>query len=344
MPEEVSSRPDAVRPAAGADPLLGDVYQCAGLRIRSPIPLAAHTVSAPADVELIEGEVRPVPYERPSPDVIAERVVEGVAWYTFARCDKLIVGRLYRAVDFVIDPTTRRVVFHRDPACDRELVAIIIAGTLTAYLLSATGNLVLHASAVEVAGAALAFVGSSGQGKTTVATLLCAEGYALVSDDVLPVECRDGNVTCVPGGVELRVREKSQPLAEWLAPEVPRRRTADERLAVKVPGTPLQRLRLGALVIPWPDRESNEIRARALSAGQAALALARYQRVEGWTSPALRRAQFEAIAAIVTSVPVFDMHVPWGPPFRKSLAAEIVTASTNPPADRGKLLRRSQEP
>ncbi len=38
----------------------------------------------------------------------------------------------------------------------------------------------------------------SGQGKTTVATLLCADGYALVTDDLLPVDVQADEVTCVP--------------------------------------------------------------------------------------------------------------------------------------------------
>ncbi len=278
-------------------------------------------------MEVIEGVVRPVPYERPSEDVVAERVVDRVAWYTFARRGETVIGRLYRLADFVIDAGSRQVIFHRDPACDPEVVAILLAGTVTAYLLSAEGSLVLHASAVEVDGKALAFVGQSGQGKTTVATLLATEGYPLVTDDLLPVDSHDGEVTCVPGGIELRVREKSQELADWLGSDVPRRRTADERLAVAVPVTPSDRLPLGAVVIPWPDRESREVSARLLSAGEGAMSLARYQRVEGWTPPDVLRSQFEAITAVVGSVPVLEMHIPWGPPFRRHLATEIVAAS-----------------
>jgi hypothetical protein len=229
--------------------------------------------------------------------------------------------------DFIIDTRSRQVVFHRDPTCAPEVVAILLSGTVTAYLLSAEGGLVLHASAVEVDGKAVAFVGLSGQGKTTVATLLCTGGYLLVTDDVLPVNAQGGEVTCVPGGIELRVRDKSQELADWLASDVPRRRTADERLAMAVPVTRADRLPLATVIIPWPDRQFSEVSARRLSAGEAAMSLARFQRVEGWTSPKVLRAQFEAITAVVGSVPVFEMHIPWGPPFRRNLAIEIMMAA-----------------
>ena len=312
---------------ASTDRTSGPVYHCAGLRVRSPLALSAPIVSGPADVEVIEGVVRPVPYERPSADVIAERVVDGVAWYTFARCGETVIGRIYRLADFIIDTGSRQVVFRRDPACVPEVVAILLSGTVTAYLLSAEGGLVLHASAVEVDGKAVAFVGLSGQGKTTVATLLCTEGYPLVTDDVLPVDAHGGEVTCVPGGIELRVRDKSQELADWLASDVPRRRTADERLAMAVPVTRADLLPLATVIIPWPDRQFTAVSARRLSAGEAAMSLARFQRVEGWTSPKVLRAQFEAITAVVGSVPVFEMHIPWGPPFRRNLAIEIMTAA-----------------
>jgi len=318
-----------IRPTADAttDGTSGAVYHCAGLKVRSPLALSAPTVGGPADVEVIEGVVRPVPYERPSADVIAERVVDGVAWYTFARRGETVVGRIYRLADFIIDTRSRQVVFHRDPTCAPEVVAILLSGTVTAYLLSAEGGLVLHASAVEVDGKAVAFVGLSGQGKTTVATLLCTGGYLLVTDDVLPVNAQGGEVTCVPGGIELRVRDKSQELADWLASDVPRRRTADERLAMAVPVTRADRLPLATVIIPWPDRQFSEVSARRLSAGEAAMSLARFQRVEGWTSPKVLRAQFEAITAVVGSVPVFEMHIPWGPPFRRNLAIEIMMAA-----------------
>ena len=306
--------------------MLSNVYRCAGLSIRSPIALSGPVVGGLADIDVIEGDIRPVPFERPSMDVLAERVVDGVPWYTFAQCGDDVVARFYRVADFEIDPTGKRVTVHRDPTTSPEFVAILIAGSVVSFLLSAGGRLVLHASAVEVNGVALAFVGYSGQGKTTVATLLCADGYALVTDDLLPVDVRGDEVTCIPGGTELRVREKVENLLERFTPDTMRRLTADSRHAVAPAATLAERLVLGAVAVPLPDRESNHVKVRRLPAGEAAMTLARYQRIEGWTSPNLLRAQFEAVAAVAGSVPVLEIHVPWGPPFQETLARDIVAA------------------
>ena len=304
---------------------LDQVSYYAGLRVGSSLPLAARVAEGPADVVVVRGEDRPVPSERPSEEVIAERVVNGSAWYTFAQCGEEVVGRFYGLADFEIDRTGRRVTYYRDPAAP-DLVAILIAGSLVAYLLSAAGRLVLHASAVEVDGSALAFVGFSGQGKTTVATLLCAEGYPLVADDLLPVDPGLEGVTCAPVGIELRVREKVEALLQRFSSGEVRGRTVDDRRAVAPLVTSAERLPLAALVMPWPDRAASSVSARRLPPGEAALLLARCQRIEGWTAPSQLHAQFKSISAVVASVPVLEMHVPWGPPFPTTVAEQVVAA------------------
>ncbi len=321
---------DVARPAGSSIGAVQKVYRCAGLLVSSPLPLAAPVVDGPADVELVEGEARAVPPERPSVEVIAERTTaEGATWYTFARREDKVIGRFYGLVDFEVDADRRRVTYHRDPSLDPEFVAILVNGSLVAYLLAADGRLVLHASAVEVEDAALAFLGPSGQGKTTAATLLCAAGYPLVSDDLLPVNPGPDQVTCVPGGVELRVREKVSQLVDRFPAGTFSRRTADERHALKPALTLAERLPLSAVLVPLPDRQADKVSARRLPPGEAAMVLARCQRIEGWVSPAARRAQFEAVVAVVESVPVLEVHVPWGPPFAEGVADEIVAAAEN---------------
>jgi hypothetical protein len=64
---------------------------------------------------------------------------------------------------------------------------------------------ILHASAVEMAGRAVAFLGSSGVGKTTLATRIVARGARLVTDDVLAVDVANGAVRAYRGGAVARV-------------------------------------------------------------------------------------------------------------------------------------------
>jgi hypothetical protein len=80
------------------------------------------------------------------------------------------------------------------------------------------GMEILHASAVEMAGQAVAFLGGSGVGKTTLAARIVARGARLLTDDVLAVDMADGAVRAHRGGAVARVD-----------PRELRTMTADER-------------------------------------------------------------------------------------------------------------------
>ncbi|MDQ7993990.1 MAG: hypothetical protein AAGC63_16635, partial [Propionicimonas sp.] len=75
--------------------------------------------------------------------------------------------------DFEIDSSLSEVMVcpfeDMQPGLDR----VLATGTLLSIVLQLRGDCVLHASAVERDGRALAFVGQSGRGKSTMATLMC---------------------------------------------------------------------------------------------------------------------------------------------------------------------------
>jgi hypothetical protein len=204
--------------------------------------------------------------------------VDGFLWYTFCRVDGGYVGRMPGIADFVIDGDLRRVVCHPSVVGRSEVIPIVVPGTVTAFLLAVGGRFVLHGSAVERDGRALAFVGASGQGKSTMAALFCAAGASLVTDDVLPLEFGTGDaavVHCVRAGREIRLREKSAALAGRFGGDTMVRVTEDARHAVAPASTTLDRLPISAIVLPRPDQEHPDVRARTLGVGEASLRLGR---------------------------------------------------------------------
>jgi hypothetical protein len=122
------------------------------------------------------------------------------------------------------------------------------------------------------------------------------------------------------------VREKVEELVERFSEGTVRRRTVDERSAVAATTTTAERLPLRAVVVPWPDRELDHVKVRRFGAAEAAFTLARYQRIEGWTSPEDLRTQFEKVTALAATVPVLEARVPWGPPFPRDLGTELLAA------------------
>jgi hypothetical protein len=67
------------------------------------------------------------------------------------------------------------------------------------------GMEILHASAVALSGRAVAFLGASGAGKTTLAGRILARGARLVTDDVLAVDLADEAVRAHRGGAVARI-------------------------------------------------------------------------------------------------------------------------------------------
>jgi hypothetical protein len=310
------------------------LYECSGLTVASDIPLAAPKSAivdpAEADVTVVLGNEVDPPFERPSTDLVAELVVGDYLCYSICRVGDGYVARLPWIADFHIDTDLRRVVCHPVASKQSEVIPIIIPGTITAFLLSMGGHCVLHGSAVDLGGRALAFVGVSGQGKSTMAAIFCADGAALVTDDVLPLEFGDegtdpGPVFCLRSGHEIRLREKAASLARHFGDDAVRI-TPDERHAVAPPPSPFERVPLSTIVLPRPDRDHLEVRARRLGAGEASLALGRCQRIEGWQGADHLRRQFIDVGRIVSAVPVFEVSVPWGPPFADDLAGRVLEA------------------
>src|SRR3954468_19985438 len=80
------------------------------------------------------------------------------------------------------------------------------------------GHEALHASAVGWRGRAVAFVGETGRGKTSLAIQLLARGVEFFTDDVLALDRRDGPLVAHPGAAIASVRDAERaaiPEATW---------------------------------------------------------------------------------------------------------------------------------
>lgn len=81
-----------------------------------------------------------------------------------------------------------------DGAWQRLLIAQVLPFAALLH-----GLEVFHASAVVKEGDAIAFLGPSRSGKTSLALELCSRGARFMADDVLAVESRDGRLLANPG-------------------------------------------------------------------------------------------------------------------------------------------------
>jgi hypothetical protein len=184
------------------------------------------------------------------------------------------------------------------------MVPIFLAGNVLALLLTLRGLEVLHGSAVAVGDSAVAFVGHSNAGKSTLAGEACAAGASLVTDDVLALEIDGDDARCIRGGSELRLRRGVAELAERLAPDADS--TVDGRAAVAVVSSPV-RCTMAAIVVPRVTPGTSEPRLASLGAKTAFETLFPYHRLAGLTDPEVVRRHFHACVDLARIVPILSL-------------------------------------
>jgi hypothetical protein len=105
--------------------------------------------------------------------------VEGVATFAVVEGCKILVDPL--------------------PGVDDALLNTFIVGPILAVLLRQRGLFVLHASSAVVDGVAIAFLGNSGAGKSTMAQAFHSHGYPVMTDDVMVVQLGGDDPMVLPG-------------------------------------------------------------------------------------------------------------------------------------------------
>lgn len=107
--------------------------------------------------------------------------IEGVARYLIRNGNEIL-----------IDPL---------PGASEREIRLFLLGSAFGILLHQRGILPLHASAINVNGRCIAFIGESGAGKSTLAAFLKKSGYQVICDDVCALTINDNGKPVIWPGV-----------------------------------------------------------------------------------------------------------------------------------------------
>jgi hypothetical protein len=276
------------------------------------------------DLDVRGGAAAPVPEAVPPGRIIAEAVTGGHRFYVACDDGDRYLLRYPGLCDFVIGHDLHDAEYRPDPGIARGLVSILLGGTVLALVLSlGAGDCVLHASAVEVDGAAIAVVGQSGMGKSTLAALLCAAGANLLADDVLRIDV-GAAPSCAQGATKLRLRSQAESLVALFDGRARTERTADGRIALSARPSPADQVPLAAIVVPRPCPTAVSVGTAQVSPADAACWLLRFPRVLGWRHTTVLARQFDACVRLARQIPLVEASLPWGPPFRLEVARQLL--------------------
>jgi hypothetical protein len=123
----------------------------------------------------------------------------GTTWISVWRLGSSYMLRFPDLADFVISEHGDEVRGYPAPGAPEITIRHLLLGQVLPFVLSRRGDTVLHASAVVSPAGAIAFLGASGQGKSTLTASLTQRGLPLLADDCLLVQGDEGGFAALPG-------------------------------------------------------------------------------------------------------------------------------------------------
>jgi hypothetical protein len=288
----------AIARLAGPNGSAGGVrdYQIYGIKLRSEIPLAYQ--------EQPSGGVADVTFFAAPRNWIAKvradlpNLSNPHDWYE-RRCaadgsDFLLFPGLF---EFMVSPDGRSVAFEQLERSTAESFQTYLLGHTLSYALVKQGFEPLHASTVVIDGAAIAFLGSSGQGKSTLAAAFLHAGHQILTDDLLLIREVDGIYCGFSGPPRLKLFPE---VARWflpmqasstpMNPETEKLIVALEPPQMHLSPAPIK----GFFVLDEWEQDSVGMRLSALSGTESVLQLLRSSFNTRLVTPERLRRQFVA--------------------------------------------------
>lgn len=216
--------------------------------------------------------------------------------------------RFTGVADFLVDATSEDTTCI--PAlCSGDTWRGIYEQQVQPLLLSLRGEQVFHGAAIAVGDVAIAFLGPSGRGKSTLTAALARRGHAFLGDDCLHLDLSGPKVLVHPQADYVRLWEDSvQHLGEGEA--------------AYVPGSPKPRL-VASDQLPHCTRPLPLARVYLLGEGGATTpaieAISPAQQLMGWTAnafvldiknPDVLRRNLTAAARLVRDIPMQRLDYP----------------------------------
>lgn len=172
------------------------VQQLYGVHIRTPWPVAGVAACEHSwDIEFIEGDAEAL--------AAASLYIPAGQRSTWAQGASLPDGSAYRRwtnlFEFLVTPDARQIHARLLGDVDDEAMLAYLLVDALSFSMVRLGTEPLHAAAVATDRGAIAFVGNSGDGKSTLAAQFVQRGATLLTDDMLVLTHVDGRWLAQPG-------------------------------------------------------------------------------------------------------------------------------------------------
>ncbi len=214
--------------------------------------------------------------------------------------------------DFLLEPGEARCLMAADAGlADPATLEHLLVDQVLPRLLAQRGDLLVHASAVAIAGCVALFLAPSGYGKSTLAALLHARGHRVLSDDCVLLDAAQGMPRVAPTYPSLRLYPDSLGVALPAVTATGPVAGYSAKRRVPMAASPGTWHGVDALYVLGDPREAGEtVLIRALRPAEACLALIRHSfRLDLGDRVASTR-QLAQCSRIANQVPAFLLDYP----------------------------------
>jgi hypothetical protein len=252
------------------------------------------------------------------------------AWLRFGRIAGGYLLRFLSYGDFFVSADTVKIQCRPLPGTPEVTVRHLLLDQVIPLVLSRRERIVLHASAVLTRHGVIAFVGESGQGKSTLAASFAREGCALVSDDCLVLRAEHGAWTAIPSYPGVRLWPLTvegvfgEDTSTWDVAHYTIKRRLDDTDVLPCASGPVPLKRLFFLA-----DDVDEISLEKLSSGRMIMGLVKFAYNLDIKDAAFLRRQFDSVVRLTEEVPGYSIY------YRREFAAL--------PAVREAILRHLEE-
>jgi len=180
------------------------VYCIYGIRLKSHWPLPGHERPTPdlADVEFFEAT--PAVFSEASRE--AEKRSDREDWFRHVHLpDGSDYLRWSRLFEFLILPDGRRIACRELECASPQSFQTYLIGQVLSFALVKRGIEPLHSTTVVIDGKAVAFLGDSGYGKSSLGAAFLQAGYPLLTDDLLNLKQEEDQFVAYPGPPRIKL-------------------------------------------------------------------------------------------------------------------------------------------
>lgn len=241
---------------------------------------------------------------------------DGEPWLSFARLASGYLLRFPDLADFLVSADVKAIRCYPVPGTPLETIKHLFLDQVLPLVLSKRGKLIIHASAIVAQEGAIAFVGMTGQGKSTLATSFSMHGFPLMTDDSLLLEVKEGRLIGTPiyPGVRLwddsiSVLFEHEPVLSEVAHYTDKKRLAanNDRLLFCRDSVPIQRL---YFLAPLKEVATNTITITRLSPRETFMELVTYAFKLDIADQALLRREFDTFSRVAALALSYDLAFP----------------------------------